>query len=347
MSYSVLIELPKGSLEMSGVTRKQTSGHAQDAVALEGASPSGTFRIGVRRDPVEDDDDDEPDDEPERSSSSWKRGSRPPEQYSSAWCECSDAYSVFAESVTGPFATDAARLVHLRPGADVLDVAAGTGAFTFAAAERGAKVLATDFSPKMIDSLRQHCIGRGLSQVETAVMDGMNLALPENSFDVSASLFGLMFFPDHMRGLAELFRVTKPGGQAVIATWALPARVELMRLVGETAMLADIAVPSESTPTWLELASERELKRRLLAQGFSNAHVVSVTHVWVLEKAELFAEFLPLMTPSSVSLFERMTDEEKVRFRDVLVRGFHERQGKGPYAVTSQALIAVGTKPRP
>jgi len=128
----------------------------------------------VRRDSVDDDDDDDDlDEEPERASSSWKRGSRPPEQYSSAWCECSDAYSVFAESVTGPFARDAARLVHLRPGAEVLDVAAGTGAFTFAAAERGAKVLATDFSPKMIDSLRQHCIGRGLSQVETAVMEDL------------------------------------------------------------------------------------------------------------------------------------------------------------------------------
>jgi SAM-dependent methyltransferase len=194
--------------------------------------------------------------------------------------------------------------------------------------------------------LRGNCAARGFPDVETAVMDGMDLELPDDTFDVAASLFGLMFFPDHMRGLAELFRVTKPGGQAVVTTWALPARVELMRLIGETAMQAGIEVLSETTPTWLELASERELTKRMLAQGFSKAHVVTVTHVWVLESAELFADILPLMTPSSVDLFRHMSDAEKQRFREVLVDGFHERQGAGPYAVTSQGLIAVGTKPR-
>lgn len=333
---------------MSGVTGTQTSGHADVAEAPNGENPSGTFRIGSGRETMaaEARASAEPSPEPRAGSSSWMHRSVPPEQFSEAWCECSEAYSIFADSVTGPFARDAARLVHLKPGAEVLDVAAGTGAFTFAAAARGARVLATDFSPRMIDSLQRNCAARGLSHVETAVMDGMDLELPDDSFDVTASLFGLMFFPDHARGLAELFRVTKPGGQAVLTSWALPARVELMRLIGETAMCADIPVASETTPNWLELASERELARRLLAHGFSNAHVVSVTHVWVLESAELFADFLPLMTPSSVSLFQRMTEEEKVRFREVLVRGFHERQGAGPYAVTSQGLIAVGTKPR-
>jgi SAM-dependent methyltransferase len=321
---------------MGELKRTHKSGEEQPGTESSGASTSisGTFAIGVGR-PA---DESNPADE-------QSKYEVPPEQRVEAWCECSAAYGVFADAVTGPFAQDAARLVKLHPGAQVLDVAAGTGAFTFAAMERGAQVLATDFSPLMLGALKRNCHSRGHHSVRTAVMDGMNLELEDDTFDVAASLFGLMFFSDHEKGLSELFRVIKPGGQAVVTTWALPARVEMMRLIGETAMRAEIAVSSETVPTWLELASEAELRRRFRAHGFCNAHVVCVTHVWVLERAELFADLLPLMTPSSVSLFGGMTNEEQLRFRQVLVDGFHERQGSGPYAVTSQGMIAVGTKP--
>jgi 2-polyprenyl-3-methyl-5-hydroxy-6-metoxy-1,4-benzoquinol methylase len=73
--------------------------------------------------------------------------SPPPEQRAEAWGSLAEAYDVFAESVTRLFAEDAARLVRLGRGSRVIDVAAGTGAFTLAAARRGANVLATDIWP--------------------------------------------------------------------------------------------------------------------------------------------------------------------------------------------------------
>jgi ubiquinone/menaquinone biosynthesis C-methylase UbiE len=270
---------------------------------------------------------------------------RPPEQRPTAWNSCTKVYDMFAEAVTRPFAEDAVRLVHMQHGSRVLDVAAGTGAFALAAARRGAEVLATDFSSGMLRELEHKCSREGVTTVHTAVMDGQALTLESASFDVAASLFGLMFFADHDRGLCELLRVLKPGGQAVVATWAPPARVEMMRLLGDAVITAMLNLPSTGEPPyWTALSDARCLQTRLLALGFARVHVVSVTHVWTFEKAEVVAKLLPLVTPSWAVVFNMLPSAQKEQFVKALIESFHDRQGDGPFAVTSTGLIAVGTK---
>jgi SAM-dependent methyltransferase len=269
----------------------------------------------------------------------------PPEQRPTAWNSCTNVYDVFAEAVTRPFAEDAVRLVHMPSGSRVLDVATGTGVFALAAARRGAEVLATDFSTGMLRALEDKCARAGVTTVRTAVMDGQALTLASASFDVVASLFGLMFFPDHDRGVRELLRVLKPGGQAVIATWALPARVEMMRLLGDAAITAMLDVPcTGEPPSWTALSDPRRLQMRLLALGFARVHVVTVTHVWICEKAECVAQLLPVVTPSWAAMFHTLPSAQQERFVQALIESFHDRQGDGPFAVTSEGLIAVGTK---
>jgi len=95
----------------------------------------------------------------------------------------------------------------------VLDVAAGTGALALAAARTGAQVLATDFSPGMVDRIAAY----GLPNVETRVMDGQALALADATFDAVFSIFGVIMFPDWRKGLAEMARVTRNGGGVVCA----------------------------------------------------------------------------------------------------------------------------------
>lgn len=269
-----------------------------------------------------------------------------PDHSAAAWSSCTNAYDAFAMAITSPFAEDAVRLVRLGPGSRVLDVAAGTGAFAIAAAKRGANVLATDFSYDMLDALKQKARELELGCLKTARMDGQALAIPDATFDVAASLFGLMFFPDHARGLGELLRVLKPGGQVVISTWAPPARVEMMRLVGEAVMGAAVEVsPTEQAPHWTELSDPRRLKQSLSGAGFQRVHVMAVTHVCAFEKAEAIAELLPSATPSSSAVFGGMTLDERQRVIRALVDDFHERQGDGPFAMTCEGLLAVATKP--
>jgi SAM-dependent methyltransferase len=176
-------------------------------------------------------------------------------------------------------------------------------------------------------------------------MDGQALELEDASFDVAGSLFGLMFFPDHDRGMRELYRVLKPGGQAVVAVWAPPARVDLMGLLGEAAMSAMCDPPNSSgNPHWAALMDATKLSQRLRAAGFARAHVVVVRHMWAFDSAEYLADLLPTMTPAYAELVALMPEQQRRAFLDALSDALRQRQGDGPFALTSEGLIAVGTK---
>src|SRR5690348_3280147 len=242
---------------------------------------------------------------------------RPPEQRADAWSDVADAYDRFSQQVTLPFAEDAARLVRIGEGTRVLDVAAGTGNFAFAAARRGARVLATDFAPAMIDRLARKARDERLT-VETAVMDGQALDLPDRSFDVAASIFGLLFFPDHDKGLRELVRVLVPGGRAVISTWAPPPRGEMSRIMGlaMAAAMPSAAAPSSPPPAphWARLGDAEAFRARLLANGFANAHVVELRHVWVFDKLEDFTATMPKAAPQAVVMFGSFRPAQRAAF---------------------------------
>lgn len=272
--------------------------------------------------------------------------SRPPEQRPEAWSATAAHYDAFAERVTLPFAEDAARLVRIGPATRVLDVAAGTGNFTFAAARRGARVLATDFAPAMVEQLGRRARELGLAErIETAVMDGQALELPDASFEVAASIFGLLFFPDHDRGIRELLRVLVPGGRAVISTWAPPPRGDMSRLMGAVMarVFPDMPTPA-SPPHWAGLGDAGAFRERLLANGFAQVHVVEARYPWIFDRIEDFTETMPMSAPGAVAMFAAMTAGQRAAFADAVAEDLRARQGDGPYAIAHEALIAVATR---
>jgi SAM-dependent methyltransferase len=113
----------------------------------------------------------------------------------------------------------------VQPGSRVLDVAAGAGGQTLAAAKRvGSQghVLATDISPKILAYAASEAQRAGFSNVSTKVMDGEELSLDNHSFDTVISRVGLIYFPDQQRALTQMHRVLKPGGRiaAIVYTTA-------------------------------------------------------------------------------------------------------------------------------
>jgi SAM-dependent methyltransferase len=118
-------------------------------------------------------------------------------------------------------------LARIGPGSRVLDVAAGAGEPALTAAERvgpDGSVLATDISANILAFARQAARGRGLGNVETRVMDGEDLDLPDATFDAVLSRVGLIYFPDQQRALAGMRRVLKPGGRVVAMVYTTPER---------------------------------------------------------------------------------------------------------------------------
>lgn len=108
--------------------------------------------------------------------------------------------------------------IDLRAGARVLDVAAGNGNATLAAARRFADVISTDYVPSLLESGRRRAEAEGLS-VTFQEADAEALPFVDGSFDAVLSTFGVMFTPDQPKAAAELLRVTRRGGRIGLANW--------------------------------------------------------------------------------------------------------------------------------
>src|SRR5206468_7473460 len=106
----------------------------------------------------------------------------------------------------------------LKPGSKVLDVAAGNGMASLAAARRWANVTSTDYVPALLQNGRARAQAEGHS-IEFLEADAEALPFEDDSFDVVLSTFGVMFTANQERAAAELLRVCKSKGQIGLANW--------------------------------------------------------------------------------------------------------------------------------
>ncbi|SDM29306.1 Methyltransferase domain-containing protein [Modicisalibacter muralis] len=106
----------------------------------------------------------------------------------------------------------------LRSGQTVLDVAAGNGNASLAAARRFCKVVSTDYVDALLANSARRAEAEGLA-IDYQQADAENLPFPEATFDNVVSTYGVMFTPDQAQAAAELIRVCKPGGKIGLANW--------------------------------------------------------------------------------------------------------------------------------
>lgn len=111
-----------------------------------------------------------------------------------------------------------AEAVDIRAEERVIDIAAGNGNASLAAARRFARVVSTDYVPALLDKGRARAAAEGLP-IEFRVADAEALPFPDGSFDVALSTFGVMFTPDHKKAAAEMLRVVRDGGRIGMANW--------------------------------------------------------------------------------------------------------------------------------
>jgi ubiquinone/menaquinone biosynthesis C-methylase UbiE len=180
-----------------------------------------------------------------------------------------------AELVYRPIAAElVATSPHRLTGRTVLDAGAGTGAATAALRRRGARILAMDLSPAMLAwqaSARPPC----------AVADIRSLPLPASSVDDSVAAFVLNHVTDPATGLAELARVTRPGGAILAAVFANDSRSAARDLIDAAAAAAGWTVP-----TWyLEMKTTAVPILSTAAAMAAAAREADLTHVHADERA--------------------------------------------------------------
>jgi len=121
----------------------------------------------------------------------------------------------------------------LRAGERVLDVAAGNGNATLAAARRWCEVVSTDYVPALLERGRSRASAEAL-QIQFEQADAEKLPYPDHSFDVVMSTFGVMFTPDQDKAASEMARVCKVNGRIGLANWTPTSLVgEIFKLLGK------------------------------------------------------------------------------------------------------------------
>lgn len=121
----------------------------------------------------------------------------------------------------------------LRSGLRVLDVAAGNGNATLAAARRWCDVTSSDYVPSLLEAGRRRAEAEG-HLISFQEADAENLPFADASFDVVLSTFGVMFTPDQDKAARELVRVCKPGGRIGLASWTPDSFIgQLFKLIGK------------------------------------------------------------------------------------------------------------------
>ena len=172
--------------------------------------------------------------------------------------------------------------VDLRAGERVLDVAAGNGNATLAAARRFAQVTSTDYVPALLERGRRRAEAEGLA-VRFEVADAEGLPYPDASVDVVLSTFGVMFAPDQVKASSEMLRVCRPAGRIGLASWTPTG------FLGDMFRVMARHVPPPAGVSSPLLWGKREHLEGLFAGASSLAHTTR-SFAFRYESAEHFVE---------------------------------------------------------
>jgi ubiquinone/menaquinone biosynthesis C-methylase UbiE len=268
----------------------------------------------------------------------------PPE----AWDAIAEGYDRYVVPQEVDLANEALRLVGLEPGDRFLDVAAGPGGLSLPAARLGAEVLATDWSPAMIERFEARAREEGLSKAEGRVMDCHALDLSDSSFDVTGSQFGVMLVPDQPRALREMVRVTKPGGRVLVIAYGSPAEFETLQVFisALTAVAPDFpGLPDDPPPLEFQVADPDVFRQRLTDAGLKDVRVERTAERPVFASGQEMWDWVLYGNPIPGMLVADLSEDQRTRLRQGLDNIVRERAGASGRAVLANAVnIGIGTK---
>jgi SAM-dependent methyltransferase len=230
-----------------------------------------------------------------------------------------------------------------------LDVASGSGALSLPAARMGAQVTAVDQSPVMLELLQKRAKAEGL-KIETRVMDGHDLKLVDNTFDLTGSQFGVMLFEDMPLGLREMVRVTKPGGRVLMTVYGDPHKLEFFGFFVQAiqAVRPDFTgPPMDPLPPPFQLQDPERLRRELTNAGLKDVKIDQITEPTAYATGRDLWEWIIWSNPIAEHLLAelRLTADD-LGTVEKRMEQLHQQQtdGNGPLTLTAPINIGVGTK---
>lgn len=251
-----------------------------------------------------------------------------------------DYPSVASEVVAGlgPVLVDA---VGVTAGERVLDVAAGSGNASLPAAARGARVVASDLTPALLDAGRRAAEGSGV-EVEWREADAEALPFADGEFDVALSCIGIMFAPHHQAAADELVRVVRPGGRLGLASWTPEGFVGQM-----FATMKPYAPPPppgvQPAPLWGREEHVRALLGDRVEDVLTERRTLSVDR---FASPEGFRDFFKARYGPTIAVYRAIGEDpakvaELDAALDALARGYLRETGEGPVMEWEYLLLTA------
>jgi len=258
------------------------------------------------------------------------------------WDKAALYYENFWQHQLKPAQDKLVAMAALKPNERVIDIACGTGLVSFrVAAITGGNgfVLATDISDGMVKIGNDLVKEKNLNNIRFQRMDAEHLDIPDEEYDAALCALGLMYVPDPVRALKEMYRVIKLGGRAVAAVWGQRDHcgwAEIFEIV-------DKRVSTEVCPLFFNLGNKDILSRSFTAAGFSNVvfERLNTELIYHSDEEACGAAFAGGPVALAYHKFsEPVKNEAHAEYLDS-IKIF--RQGNG-YAIPGEFVVALGFK---
>ena len=212
----------------------------------------------------------------------------------------------------------------------VLDIGAGSGNVAIPAALTGARVIASDLTPELLEQGEAHARERG-AVLEWQVADAERLPYDDGQFDVAVSAVGIMFAPHHQAAADELLRVVTPGGRIGLVSWT-PAGFIGQMFATMKPFVAPPPAGVQPPPLWGDEDHVRGLLGDRVTDVRAEKRTVRVTRF--AEPAE-FREFFKTNYGPTIAAYKQQPDAAKAAELDAALDGLAERfdVGEGGYLV--------------
>ncbi|ALE38030.1 2-heptaprenyl-1,4-naphthoquinone methyltransferase [Leptospira interrogans serovar Hardjo str. Norma] len=225
----------------------------------------------------------------------------------------------------------------------VLDVAAGPGTLSIPLAKNVKEVYAIDFSIPMIEQLKNGIKETKVQNVFTYVMDGQKLEFENDRFDATFSMFGLMFFPDKVRGLKEIHRVLKPKGKIAVSSWAPISNSTLMQCLFGALRKANPDIPAPQTNIE-SFENPDYIRNHFRSSGFKEIEIVPFSNSIEVKSIQ---EFLNMMIEGSapIQLMKSKLEEPVWKEKEkIMFDHLSEQLALLPISLSSEAYITIAKK---
>jgi ubiquinone/menaquinone biosynthesis C-methylase UbiE len=267
------------------------------------------------------------------------------------WDEAAAAWDGWGPTIDAWLETATDRMLELAgvgEGAQVLDVAAGSGGQTLAAARRtgsSGRVVATDISPVILEYAARAAATEGLSHVETHVADGESLGVEVGRFDAAISRVGLIYFPDQQQALAEIRGALREGGRFAAVVYSTPERNEFFSIpVSIIRRRAQLPAPAPGQPGPFSLGTPEVLEETLVRAGFRDIVVETVPSPLRLPSAAECVRFERESFGALHQMLSGVSEQERADAWAEIEAELGRFETPEGFVGPCEMLVAVGTK---